>query len=117
MLIFLVLIKLVSSSKALAWLNIAKMSSFHLIITVSLQVLEDMRKTVSKLGRSLDEVVASTPRCALEQINHKFGRHLFHEGLEGAKIPCMCLFHSNTFDIHMFQSLGNWTSRLDQGGS
>ena len=57
---------------ALAWLNIAKMSSFRLIITVSLQVLEDMRKTVSKLGRSLDEVVASTPRCVLVQINHKF---------------------------------------------
>ena len=68
------------------------MSSFHLITTVSLQVLEDMRKTVSKLGRSLDEVVASTPRCALEQINHKFGRYLFHEGLEGAKIPYMYLF-------------------------
>ena len=117
MLIFLALIEWVSSSKAPAWLNVAQILMFDIIITVSLQVLEDMRKTVSKLGRSLDEVVASTPRCALKQINHKFGRYLFHEGLEGAKIPCMCLFHSNTFDIHMFQSLGIWTSRLDQGGS
>ena len=86
MLIFLALIEWVSSSKAPAWLNVAQIM-FDIIITVSLRVLEDMRKTVSKLGRSLDEVVASTPRYALEQINHKFGRYLFHERLEGAKIP------------------------------
>ena len=60
--------------------------------SLTLQVLEDIRKTVSKLGRSLDEVVASTPRCALVQVNHKFGRNLFPEKLEGAKIPCICLF-------------------------
>ena len=68
------------------------MSSFDLIITVSLQVLEDIRKTVSRLGRSLDEVVASTPRCRLVQINHNFFRNLFPERFEGAEVPCMCLF-------------------------
>ena len=51
------------------------------------------------------------------QVNHKSGRNLFPEKLEGGKIPCMCLFHSSAFNIHLFQSLGNWTSRLDQGGS
>ena len=54
-----------------------------------------MRKTVSKLGRSLDEVVASTPRCALEQINHRVGWNLFPERLEGPK-SLACVFFTLT---------------------
>ena len=41
----------------------------------------------------------------------------FPRGLKGPKSLACVFFHSSAFNIHLFQSLGNWTSRLDQGGS